>query len=338
VGIGDLVAQVERRLELRRARSDDGPPAHFRIEPYLGHAGSETVVVRGRVLDNPPPAPAELGESVGAAVRRTVRLFRTVELPGAALRVSVGDASADVVSDDDGYFRAEMPATPGLSSPWSEGLVQLVAPYRGHTEPHPTRVEVRVPGPDAAYGVLSDVDDTVLETGVERVGRMLVRTFTGSALTRTPFPGAAQLYRDLAAGGANPFFYVSSSPWNLHPFLVDFLTHRDFPLGPVLLRDLLGTPRAGREQKHGRIREVLRAHPQLPFVLIGDSGERDPEIYADIVAEFPGRVRAVYIREVRSEPDGRFEAVRRGWPPNVPLVLAAHSDDVRRHATTIGLL
>jgi phosphatidate phosphatase APP1 len=166
---------------------------------------------------------------------------------------------------------------------------------------------------------------------------MILQTLTGSSLTRTPFPGAADLYRDLAAG-VNPVFYVSSSPWNLHSFLVGFLRHRGFPLGPVLLRDLLGTWR-GREQKHDRIREVLDLHPDLSFVLIGDSGEHDPEIYADIVREHPGRVLAVYIREVRLDPgDGRVEKVSDAWGPDVPFVLAADTDAVRRHARGLGLL
>jgi phosphatidate phosphatase APP1 len=196
---------------------------------------------------------------------------------------------------------------------------------------------VRVPDPGDAFAVLSDVDDTILQTGVQRVGQMVRQTITGSALTRTAFPGAAELYRDLAAGG-NPVFYVSSSPWNLHAFLIAFLRHREFPLGPVLLRDLVGTS-AGREQKHDRIREILDLHPRLPFVLIGDSAERDPEIYADIVRAYPGRILAVYIREVRLDPgDGRVEQVSGGWADDVPFVLAADTDAVRRHATGLGLL
>jgi phosphatidate phosphatase APP1 len=166
---------------------------------------------------------------------------------------------------------------------------------------------------------------------------MLRQTLTGSALTRTPFAGAPELYRDLAAG-TNPFFYVSSSPWNLHSFLVAFLHHRDFPLGPVLLRDLLGNG-GGREPKHGRIREVLDLYPELRFVLIGDSGEQDPQIYADIVREYPDRVLAVYIREVRLDPgDGRVEQVTDAWDGDVPFVLAADSDAVRRHSQSLGLL
>ena len=136
----------------------------------------------------------------------------------------------------------------------------------------------------------------------------------------------------------NPVFYVSSSPWNLHSFLLAFLRHRGFPPGPVLLRDLLGTA-AGREQKHGRIQEVLDLHPQLAFVLIGDSGEEDPEIYADVVRANPGRILAVYIREVRLDPgDGRVEEVSTAGTEDVPFVLAADSDAVRRHAAGLGLL
>jgi phosphatidate phosphatase APP1 len=267
-----------------------------------------------------------------------LRGFVTNELPGVPLRVTVGGASVRTVTDADGYFRVRLRPDPDeLTSPWTNGTVELGGDYRGMTGPHTTPLDLRVPGPPARFGVLSDIDDTILETGVQKVGRMLRQTLTGSALTRSPFPGAPDLYRDLAAG-VNPVFYVSSSPWNLHAFLIAFLRHRGFPLGPVLLRDLLGT-RAGREQKTGRIREVLDLHPHLPFVLLGDSGERDPEIYADIVRAYPGRILAVYIREVRLDPgDGRVEKVSAAWAPDVPFVLAADSEVVRRHATDLGLL
>ena len=127
--------------------------------------------------------------------------------------------------------------------------MELAGDYRGVTAPDPTPIHVRVPHPDATFGILSDIDDTILETGVQRVGRMIRQTITGSAVTRTAFPGAAELYRDLAAE-ANPVFYVSSSPWNLHSFLLAFLRHRAFPAGPLLLRDLLGGP--GRPGAEGR--------------------------------------------------------------------------------------
>ncbi len=322
----------------RLRRASRRPPAHFRFETYVGHGGPEGVVVRGRVLDDPPASEAVDGEGVGASVRRTLREFVTNELPGVPVRVSVAGASVEGVTDAEGYFVLRLqPESEELVSPWTTGTVELGGDYRGLTGRHTTRLDVRVPGPEARFGILSDIDDTILETGVQRVAQMIRQTFTGSALTRTPFPGAPELYRDLAAA-VNPVFYVSSSPWNLHTFLTAFLRHRAFPMGPVLLRDLLGNA-AGREPKAGRISEILDLHPQLPFVLIGDSGEKDPQIYADIVRAHPGRILAVYIREVRLDPgDGRVEHVSEAWDQDVPFVLAADSDAVRRHAAGLDLL
>ena len=339
MGAQRWVVNIERAWDAARLRrAGSRTPAHFRIEPYIGHGGPEGIVVRGRVLDDPPPSEAVEGEGVGASLRRTLRGFVTDELPGVPLRVNLAGTTVETVTDEEGYFLVRLRAgLDVLTSPWTSGTVELAGEYRGVTDPHTTPLEVRVAGQDARFGILSDIDDTILETGVERVGQMIRQTLTGSALTRTPFPGAAGLYRDLAAE-ANPVFYVSSSPWNLHAFLVAFLRHREFPLGPVLLRDLLGTA-AGREQKAGRIREILDLHPQLPFVLIGDSGEKDPEIYAEVVRAHPGRILAVYIREVRLDPgDGRVEKVSESWAHDVPFVLAADSDAVRRHAARLGLL
>ncbi|MGA8210484.1 MAG: phosphatase domain-containing protein, partial [Nocardioidaceae bacterium] len=230
-------------------------------------------------------------------------------------------------------------------APWTTGEARLGAPYRGLGESHATALPVRVPGPQARFGLVSDVDDTILLTGAQRVLEMVRQTFTGSALTRLPFAGAPELYRALAAEAdepdANPVFYVSSSPWNLHGFLLGFLRHRDFPVGPLLLRDLLGSGEARSHASHkaARIEEVLDLHPGLRFVLIGDSGQHDTEIYADVVRRHPGRILAAYIREVRLDPgDRRVESVLETWPAEVPVVLASDSAEVARHAASLGLV
>ncbi|MET0767836.1 MAG: phosphatase domain-containing protein [Aeromicrobium sp.] len=337
MGASRWVTTIERFLESAHVLSSRSTPTSFRIESYGGHGGPAGAVVRGRVLDNQEPSRAAEGEGAGAAVRRSVQNFLTRELPGVPLRVEIGGVTVETASDDDGYFLVRVPVEAPLAPPWATGTVALRGEYRGLSAAPAAPVEVRVPDPAARFGIISDIDDTVIETGVQRVGQMVLQTFTGSELTRVAFPGAAALYRDLAAG-VNPVFYVSSSPWNLHAFLTAFLDHHDFPRGPVLLRDLLGTG-AGREEKHGRIREILQLHPDLSFVLIGDSGEKDPEIYADIVRSHPGRILAVYIREVRLDPgDGSVERVTQTWGPDVPFVLAADSSAVREHAEAHGLL
>ncbi|MEM1218664.1 MAG: App1 family protein, partial [Bacteroidota bacterium] len=96
---------------------------------------------------------------------------------------------------------------------------------------------------------------------------------------------------------------VSNSPWNLFDFLKEFLKLHKYPLGPLLLRDL-GTPNQRiftREPHHKTavIRKILETYPQLKFLLIGDSGERDPHIYSQIREEFPGRILGTYIREIK---------------------------------------
>lgn len=325
---------VERSWDARRLRRGaHRPPENFRIETYVGFGGPGGVVVGGRVLDDPPQSEAVDGEGVGAAVRRSLSQFWTNDLPDVPLRVTVGDTSVETRTDEDGYFVVRLETAGSATS----GSVELATDYRGLTDRHTTPIQVVLPGPGARFGIISDIDDTILETGVQRVWQMVRTTFTGSALTRTPFPGAPELYRDLAAG-RNPVFYVSSSPWNLYTFLQGFLRHRGFPAGPVLLRDLLGNAE-GRARKHERINLVLALNPDLPFVLLGDSGERDPEIYADMVKAHPDRFLAVYIREVRLDPgDGRVEQVSDSWDSEVPFVLAADSDAVRRHASSIGLL
>lgn len=329
---------AERTWDATRfRRAATRAPIRFRIEPYGGHGTSDGIVVRGRVLDDPPLSQAVEGEGVVSAVRRSLRGFLTDELPNVPLRIAVAGAVTQLATDSEGYFLARL-APESVDPPWTTGTVELSGEYRGLTERHAAEFTVRIPAPDAAFGVISDVDDTILDTGVQRVARMIYQTFTGSALTRLPVAGAAELYRDMENGGRNPFFYVSSSPWNLHAFIEGFLRHRGFPMGPVLLRDLLGTA-AGREEKHDRIREVLDMHAGLKFVLIGDSGEKDHEIYAEIVHAYPGRILAVYIREARLQPgDGRVEKISSAWAHDVPFVLAADIEDVRRHAAGLGLI
>jgi phosphatidate phosphatase APP1 len=133
-------------------------------------------------------------------------------------------------------------------------------------------------------------------------------------------------YRALHAG-INPLFYVSKSPWNLYAPLVEFLDHQGLPAGPLVLRDF--GLRMKKNHKTEAIEAILGTYPGLPFVLIGDSGEQDPEIYADIARRFPGRVRAIYIRSV-----SRRKLPQAGYP----LILAPDSLYAAAHAAAEGLI
>jgi phosphatidate phosphatase APP1 len=134
----------------------------------------------------------------------------------------------------------------------------------------------------------------------------------GNARTRLPFPGVAAFYQALEQGGdgarLNPIFYVSSSPWNIHDIIADFMDIQRIPRGPINLRDwdivlsALTSSRLGNF-KEPVIRELLELYPTLPFILIGDNSQKDPEIYRKIIGEFPGRILAIYIRNVDANPE-----------------------------------
>jgi phosphatidate phosphatase APP1 len=344
---------AERHIDARRRRHVAGRPAEeLRIVPYIGHGSPARVVVRGRVVDDPEPPEALPGESTWSTARRTMARFATHEVPGAPVRVTLGRASVEVRTDDEGYVDVHLddPGQVATVRGWAEATIELAEPFRGRT-PGPdltVGAPVRMTGPGDDVGVISDIDDTVLVTGAQRLGDMLRTTVTGSALTRTPFAGVAELYRAVAEpdrARPRPVFYISASPWNLHGFLTAFLRHREIPLGPLLLRDLgideiTFVSRTQREHKRARIREVMQLHPHLRFVLVGDSGEHDPEVYAETVEDFPGRVLAVWIREVRVESsDRRVEAVApRFEGAGVPFLLAADSDTAAVSAARLGLL
>jgi phosphatidate phosphatase APP1 len=166
-----------------------------------------------------------------------------------------------------------------------------------------------------------------------------------NALTRLPFPGVAAFYRALERGAtgadANPIFYVSSSPWNLYDVIDGFLEAQRIPTGPLLLRDWdfgrLTNRHAGH--KGTAIREIFDTYPELPFVLVGDSGQEDPEIYTRLVREHPGRVKAVYIRNVTPnvERTERIQALAREVAAaGSTLVLADDTLTVAKHAAMHG--
>jgi phosphatidate phosphatase APP1 len=160
-----------------------------------------------------------------------------------------------------------------------------------------------------------------------------------------PFPGVAAFYRALESGAtgaeANPIFYVSSSPWNLYDVIDGFLAAQRIPTGPVLLRDWDFGRLTERHASHKGtvIREIFDTYSELPFLLVGDSGQEDPEIYTELVRERPDRVKAVYIRNVRRDV-ARTERIRalarEVEAAGSTLVLADDTLAVARHAAMHG--
>ena len=301
------------------------------ILPYLGYGTPEKLSLCGRVLQDEGFPPTRDLERRARNLVAFLKRMESDEIPGARLRATFGDSAVETTSDGEGYFSVEFEA-PGSPAGWHEVQLQLL------DFPASATGRVLVPAPDAEFGIVSDLDDTVIQSDVTRKLRMLLKLALSNAHTRKPFKGVAAFYRALHRE-RNPFFYVSKSPHNLYAPLVEFLQHQQLPAGPLLLRDF--GVRTRKDHKARAIENILTTYPSLGFVLIGDSAEADPEIYTDIVRRFPERIRVIYIRSIDRSP-ARLKAIEnlvtQVASTKCQLVLVEDSEFAAAHAAAEGLI
>ena len=290
------------------------------VLPYLGYGTGSRIRLCGRVLQDEGFRPTHDSERRWRNLVAFYKRLESDEVPGAKLRATLGGKAAFAVTNREGYFSLTLEGL-ALSPGWHDVHLHLVR------KPEVRALgRVLVPSPRARFGVVSDIDDTVVFTHVRNKLKMVLALALSNARTRKPFRGVAAFYRALHAG-VNPFFYVSKSPWNLYVPLVEYLEHQGLPAGPLVLRDF--GLRMSRRHKTEAVEEILQTYPHLPFVLIGDSGEDDARIYSDLGQRFPGRIRAVYIRSV-----SKRKIAQTGYP----LILAPDTEFAAAHAAGEGLI
>lgn len=337
------------RIAARPMKRDRGQGGYV-VHPYRGYGSRHEVLLMGRVFRQ-----AALGEVIprhgvlrdlADVVRRIVRHG----LPEVTVKVALGDNVTSVTTDRDGYFDVHMPLTHALptDSAWHHAELHVVLPG---VEPIRSFTEVYIPPAATDLLVISDIDDTVMYTGVANKLRMLHRLFVKQAHQRMAFPGVAALYQALHDGASGqarrPILYVSRGPWSIYEMLEEFFQLNRIPVGPILFLREWGItlrrpwPRRAEDHKYDMIRHMLTMRDELPCVLIGDSGQHDPEVYARIVHEFPERIRAVYIRRVERKPEREraINALRDEIRHSgCDLVLADDSDAMAAHAHAQGLI
>jgi phosphatidate phosphatase APP1 len=323
----------------RRARR------HVELHAFRGYGTPTRLRLRGRVLRSAGLVRSRLGDSVLDNLRNAFRRFESDEVPGAlvAARAALG-GEARTRTDEEGYFEFVLELPQPLADPrvWEPVELELLEPA-GPRGPARATGQVLVPR-DPQYAVISDLDDTVLRSNATSLWQMARLTLLHNAHTRLPFEGVAGFYQALQRGrdgeAYNPVFYVSNSPWNLYDLLEDFLDLQGIPRGPLLLRDWsLRTLKAGEGHKLAAIEALLEAYPGLPVVLVGDCGEHDPEIYRQVVLRHPGRVLAVYVRDVAPERHGAVGAIAAELAGHgVDLVFSPDTEAARRHALDRGLI
>lgn len=286
------------------------------IQPYRGFIADGVAHVRARVMEEPVFDAAPGGLRIDATLAANLLRWVVLDMAGVEVTVSVGGNSVTGMSNADGFVIVKVPVG-DVSPGWHR--VDLTA--MDGTREVTARGRLVRPDPASQIAVISDIDDTVLSTGMTDGLKAVQRTLLRDAHGRKPVPGTPSLYRGLARGlGGRPestFFYVSSGPWNLYDMLIQFLGVRGFPRGPLFMTDWRPGPKlpvldkagdgpdsASHKQtlghKRARIRRILDSYPELSFVLIGDSGEADPEVYQEFLDSDPDRIRAALIRDVRT--------------------------------------
>ncbi|KFI84883.1 App1 family protein [Bifidobacterium psychraerophilum] len=280
------------------------------VEPYVGYGTPDYSRLICRTTLSP-----ERGRS-GLAVRGIRSAFKVpasrtqvkISIDGTRLRtVQVG--SSEVYDQPDrGREQSDEFA---LSD--SSGYLDLVAEHHLSPGQHEVSYQVSRRAPVTAplyiypsstpLGVISDIDDTILVTQVPSLWRAAYNMLLLNPKKRVSVPGMSVLYnkiRDLYPHA--PFFYLSTSPWNVESSIRHFINYHGFPEGPLLLRDLDPRPKdfipTGVEHKLEFVDQLMADFPNMKFLLLGDDGQKDPTTYATVARRYPGRIMAIGIRQL----------------------------------------
>ncbi len=283
---------------------------------YAGYGAPGWVRVLARVLLNRPGA-----EVTSSELRRGWRSFVTVPVVDATIIVRAGNVEHVLQSDRGGYIDARLECD--LPVGWQEVSFRIADPRiqpeaggtygegagpAGHAQqlehddtPHWTSAPVIIIDPATRFGIISDVDDTVMVTTLPRAMLAAWNTFVLNENARRQVTGMSVLYERLAHQHPQaPFIYLSTGAWNVAPTLTRFLSRNLYPRGPLLLTDWGPTSngwfRSGQQHKRRSLRRLADEFPDIRWILIGDDGQHDPDIYSEFARSHPGHVAAVAIR------------------------------------------
>lgn len=304
------------------------------VIPYSGYGGEGWIRVLCRVLLAPP-----LADRRERATIRGWRSFTSIPVADAEVTV-VADGQRFVVQADRGGV-----VDVDLVVRLAPGIRTITLQAEGS---EPVTARVYVINPAARVGILSDIDDTVMVTALPRPFLAAWNTFVLDVHARRPVPGMAVLLERLAREypGA-PIIYLSTGAWNVAPTLDRFMSRHLYPTGTMLLTDWGPTHdrlfRSGRQHKRDSLTRLAREFPEVRWVLIGDDGQHDEELYRAFAAEHPGNVAAIAIRQL-STPEAVLAGGRshlddeRLDDDGVPWVWAPDGAGLLEQLTRVGIV
>jgi len=328
------LARLEYRFHSwreRRARARGQQPT---VAAYPGYGSDDWVRVLGRVLIVPPLKQRPTGEY--AAVRGW-RSFASVPVGFAQVTVTIDEVSHEVVADRGGVIDTVLPAR------MAPGWQTLTMSVEGGD---PVETRVFIVARDVSFGIVCDVDDTVMVTALPRPLVAAWNSFVLDEHARQPVPGMAVLLERLVRDhpGA-PVIYLSTGAWNVAPTLIRFMRRHLFPPGALLLTDWGPTHdrwfRSGRAHKSDNLRRLADEFPHVKWMLIGDDGQHDDDLYTAFTSEFPEHVTAVAIRQLSTAEAvlaGGRTAVNDHSAATVPWVSGPDGADLLERLSAAGVV
>lgn len=330
-------------------------PKKIRLATYLSYGTASHLYLLGRALDDDKLKIIE-HQSFLHTLKNTYKQFDTDEIAGVEIALKLPNGVVlTTTTNQEGYFLFDKTTSMNLKSyaddrGWISLEVAFLSKIKGSviSSANLFKAEFVIPPVTAQFGVISDIDDTILHTGVTSFlkWRVLKNSLFRNAYQRISLEGAPEFYKALQLGkkadGRNPIFYLSNSPWNLYEYLKLFLAINDFPKGPILLRDFRTpfdrTIKPEKPHKQKEIINLLKTYPQMKFILIGDSGEHDPSIYTDIAVQFPDRILAIYLRSVKHRRKmKRVQSIVDNFK-TVPVLSVKTSKEAEEHARENGFI
>ncbi|MEW7290819.1 App1 family protein [Aquimarina sp. 2304DJ70-9] len=327
----------------------------LRINTYLGYGTNTLFSATGRALED-ENIDFSANQGVFKTLRNIYRQFESDEIRNTPILLTLPNGHViETVTDHEGYYHLELDISTLPEYLNNEGWTTYTASYKKDSinkkinNNNSFSSQMLIPSKQADFGVISDIDDTILHTGVASFfkWRVIANTFFKNFDKRTAIEGTVKFYKKLHFGKnnstqINPFFYVSNSPWNLYDYLSAFFKKNHFPKGPILLRDFRTpfdkTPKPKIPHKQSEILNLLKMYPDMNFILIGDCGEKDADIYTKIAQEHPGRILAIYLRNVNHRrKEKRIKKLIQSFD-SCPILLVHTSDEAIEHAKKLEFI
>lgn len=319
------------------------------VKVYHGFGNDKKLTVFGHVFLFSPLPRKHYSKNFLTNTFALLRLFMVRPYPQAHLKLHWNNHWLYTQSESDGFFRFEIDLDDPLEPGWHEVQVLLLGRKKDNIPYTSGKGVIYVPYQNQ-YALISDIDDTFLISHSSNFRKRLFVLLTENAHSRKPFEGVVKHYQMLSRAGAphaesNPFFFVSSSEWNLYDYIREFAIKQQLPQGVYLLNQLKQfnqlwkTGQNNHSTKFMRIVRVLEAYPVQKFILLGDDTQEDPGIYASIVSHFPGKILAVYLRKVRKKTKPTvLPAIEKMKAAGVICCYFSHSEEAISHSVSIGLV